>query len=62
MNYLKTQTLGQLKEFNYQTKSIKDELRENLIQKIKNKVNVFESIHGYESTVIPQLERAILSK
>jgi magnesium chelatase subunit I len=62
MNHLKITTLGQLNEIGYLTKSIKDELRDNLIQKIQNNVNVFDSIHGYQSTVIPQLERAILSR
>ncbi len=55
-------TLGELKKSGYQSRSIKDELRENLIQKIKNKETVFEGVHGYEHTVIPELERAILSR
>lgn len=55
-------TLGELKNANYQSKSIKDELRDNLIQKIKNKETTFEGVHGYENTVIPELERAILSR
>lgn len=55
-------TLGELKNAGYQSKSIKDELRDNLIQKIKNKETTFEGVHGYENTVIPELERAILSR
>ncbi|WP_194767166.1 magnesium chelatase [Tamlana sp. I1] len=55
-------TLGDLKKSGYQSKSIKDELRTNLIQKIKNKETTFEGVHGYENTVIPELERAILSR
>ncbi|MGB6268038.1 MAG: magnesium chelatase [Olleya sp.] len=55
-------TLGDLKQAGYQSKSIKDELRANLIEKIKNKQTVFEGVHGYENTVIPELERAILSR
>ena len=55
-------TLGELKKAGYQSKSIKDELRDNLIENIKNKVTTFEGIHGYENTVIPELERAILSR
>ena len=54
--------LGDLKKEGYQSKSIKDELRDNLIKKIKNKEKTFEGIHGYENTVIPELERAILSR
>lgn len=55
-------TLGDLKKVGYQSKSIKDELRDNLIQKIKSKETTFEGVHGYENTVIPELERAILSR
>ncbi|KJD35032.1 magnesium chelatase [Tamlana sedimentorum] len=55
-------TLAELKASGYQSKSIKDELRENLIQKIKNKETTFTGVHGYENTVIPELERAILSR
>ena len=55
-------TLGDLKKAGYQSKSIKDELRDNLIEKIKNKETTFEGVHGYENTVIPELERAILSR
>lgn len=62
MNIEKIKTLGELKKAGYQSKSIKDELRDNLIQNIKNKVTTFEGIHGYENTVIPELERAILSR
>jgi magnesium chelatase subunit I len=55
-------TLGELKKAGYQSKSIKDELRDNLIENIKNKVTTFQGIHGYENSVIPELERAILSR
>jgi magnesium chelatase subunit I len=56
------QTLGQLKASGYVSKSIKDELRDNLRAKIKDGVLVFEGVHGFEHTVIPELERAILSR
>ena len=55
-------TLGELKKLGYVSRSIKEELRANLLKNIKNGVNSFEGIHGYEYTVIPELERAILSK
>ncbi|MGY5351042.1 magnesium chelatase [Wenyingzhuangia sp. IMCC45533] len=55
-------TLGELKASNYQSKSIKEELRTNLILLKKQHKNAFKGVHGYEKTVIPQLERAILSK
>ena len=59
---VKINTLGLLKSSGYQPKSIKDELRDNLIFKLQNKEQVFEGIWGYEDTVIPDIERAILSK
>ena len=55
-------TLGELKATGYQSKSIKDELRNNLREKIKTGKPVFEGVHGFENTVIPELERAILSR
>jgi len=57
----KINTLGALKASGYQPRSIKQELRDNLISKLKNKENVFAGIWGYEETVIPDIERAILS-
>lgn len=62
MNIEKIQTLGALKKSGWQSRSIKDELRANLIQKIQKREPSFEGIHGYEHTVIPELERAILSR
>ncbi|MFD2599322.1 magnesium chelatase [Sphingobacterium corticis] len=62
LNYTEIQTFGALKAAGYQTKSIKEELRGNLMQKIRQGETVFEGVHGYEDTVIPELERAILSK
>jgi magnesium chelatase subunit I len=55
-------TLGELKKSGYVSKSIKDELRDNLREKIKSGKAVFEGVHGFENTVIPELERAILSR
>ena len=60
-NKPKIKTLGELKKSGYKPRDIKHELRENLIIKLKNKEQVFAGIHGYETTVIPELERAILS-
>jgi magnesium chelatase subunit I len=54
-------TLSELKKSGYQSKSIKEELRDNLIVKLRKKETVFEGIWGYEETVIPDLERAILA-
>jgi magnesium chelatase subunit I len=55
-------TLGELKKSGYKFLSIKDELRRNLISKLQKKQDIFEGIYGYEETVIPELERAILSR
>jgi magnesium chelatase subunit I len=60
MDYAKT--LGQLKASGYQSRSIKEELRENLIQKLQNKEQVFGGILGFDDTVLPDIERAILSR
>ncbi len=54
-------TLGDLKKSGYRSKTIKEELRNNLIEKLRKKEKVFEGIWGYEETVIPDLERAILA-
>ena len=55
-------TLGELKKSGYTSRGIKDELRQNLIAKIKAGITPFEGVHGFEHTVIPELERAILSR
>ena len=55
-------TLADLKATGYRSRSVKEELRENLISQLKNKEVGFEGIIGYEETVIPDLQTAILSK
>lgn len=55
-------TLKELRAAGYTYRSVKDELRENLLQKLRKGETTFSGIHGYEQTVIPELERAILSK
>lgn len=62
MKYTDIKTLGALKEAGYKSVDIKDELRNNLIKKLKNQETVFEGVWGYENSVIPELETAILSK
>lgn len=54
-------TLGALKATGYQPISVKQEIRTNLIKQIKAGQPVFEGIWGYENTVIPDVERALLS-
>lgn len=55
-------TLGELKASGYQSKSVKEELRANLIDKLRKKEKVFDGIIGFDDTVLPDIERAILSK
>lgn len=62
MNIQDIKTLGALKASGYTSISIKEELRKNLIIKLKNQETVFEGVWGYENSVIPELETAILSK
>jgi magnesium chelatase subunit I len=62
MDIKKIKTLGELKACGYQPKSIKEELRQNLICKLQKKEPTFAGIIGYEDSVIPDVERALLSK
>jgi len=62
MDYNNIKTLGQLKASSYKSLSVKDELRKNLIVQLKNKDAGFEGILGYDETVIPELQTAILSR
>lgn len=62
MNIQDIKNLGELKASGYVSQGIKDELRKNLRKKIAKGQTVFEGVHGYEHTVIPELERAILSR
>src|SRR6476469_915190 len=55
-------TLGELKKSGYKSRSIKEELRENLIKRLKDKDLGFEGIIGFDETVIPDLQTAILSR
>ncbi len=59
MNDIKT--FGELKNAGYQSKSIHEEIKSNLISKIQSKEPVFSGLWGYEETVIPQLKKAILA-
>lgn len=62
MDIKRINTIGELKEAGYQPKSIKEELRTNLIKRLQAKEDTFTGIIGYEDTVIPDVERALLSK
>ncbi|HIE85969.1 MAG: sigma 54-interacting transcriptional regulator [bacterium] len=54
-------TLGELKSSGYQVLTVRQEMRKNLISKLQAKEDVFPNIVGYQDTVIPQIENAILS-
>ena len=54
-------TIGALRESGYKVLSVKEEMRKNLIQKIREGEELFPGIIGYEETVLPQIENAILS-
>ena len=58
----KAKTLGELKESDYEFRSVKDEMRANLIKKLQSGEKLFEGILGYEESVIPGIINAVLSK
>ena len=55
-------TVGQLKESGYRPLSVKDEMRRNLVRKLKAGGELFPGIVGYRDSVIPQIVNGILSK
>ncbi|PYN43226.1 MAG: magnesium chelatase, partial [Candidatus Rokuibacteriota bacterium] len=57
----KTRTVGELRSSGYQPRSVKQELRDNLIARLRKGEAIFPGIVGYEESVLPQIENAILS-
>lgn len=55
-------TLGELKKSKWESVSVKEEMRRNLIRKIESDEPIFDGILGYEKTVVPQIQHAILAK
>ena len=55
-------TLGELKNSGYRVLPVKDEIRKNLISKLRNKETVFEDIIGFDDTVIPAIQNSLLAK
>jgi magnesium chelatase subunit I len=55
-------TLGELKSSGYQTRSVKDELRANLLKRLASSEPLFPGVIGYEDTVVPQIINAILAR
>jgi len=62
MSINRPSTLGQLRASGYRPQSIKDEMRANLIQKLQRKEKIFDGIIGFDDTVLPDVERAVLSR
>src|SRR5437773_10049123 len=57
----KARTLGELRRSGYEPLTVKDEMRKNLAEKITKDEELFPGIVGYEETVLPQIENALLS-
>ncbi len=55
-------TLAELRASGWRERSVKDELRDNLLRKIRAREETFPGIHGYDRTVIPALHNAILAR
>ena len=62
MDYTTITNLRTLREIGYPQRSIKDEMRDNLIKKLSRNEKVFPGIIGYDKTVIPEIVNAILSQ
>ncbi|MCA1630387.1 MAG: magnesium chelatase [Acidobacteria bacterium] len=58
----KAKTLGELRRQGYATRSVKDELRANLIEKLRGGGKIFPGIVGYDETVVPQIVNAVLAR
>ncbi len=59
---LKPQTLGELKASGYRSRSVKTEIRQNLIKRLRLNEPLFPGVIGYEDTVIPQIVNALLAQ
>ncbi|MGA9996838.1 MAG: hypothetical protein WBP93_15575 [Pyrinomonadaceae bacterium] len=55
-------TLGELKASGYRVRSVKDEMRANLVRKLRAGEKLFPGIVGYDETVVPQIVNAILAR
>ncbi|MCX7606693.1 MAG: sigma 54-interacting transcriptional regulator [Bacteroidia bacterium] len=59
---IQVRTLGELRQAGYRSRSVKDEMRENLIEALRQGRPLFQGIYDYEDTVLPQLRTAILAR
>src|SRR5687767_7998835 len=55
-------TLGELKASGYRSRSVKDEMRENLVAKLRSRTSLFPGIIGYDDSVVPQIINALLAR
>jgi len=55
-------TVGQLREAGYESRSVRDEMRLNLLRKLRNREDLFPGIVGYGDTVVPQIVNAVLAR
>ncbi|HKK93482.1 MAG TPA: sigma 54-interacting transcriptional regulator [Longimicrobiales bacterium] len=55
-------TVGELKSSGWTSRPVKDEIRANLLEKLRTGESIFEGVHGYEETVVPQIVNALLAK
>jgi magnesium chelatase subunit I len=60
--YTQAKTLGELRASGYKQRSVKDEMRRNLIRKLRAGETLFPGIVGYEETVVPQIVNAVLAR
>ena len=61
MSEERPRTLGELRASGYRPLSVRDEMRRNLVQRLRDGAETFPGIVGYDDTVVPQLQNAILS-
>ena len=62
MSEQRPSTVGELKSEGYKTRSVKQEMRDNLLEKLENNETLFPGIRGYADTVIPRIVNAILAQ
>ena len=62
MGQARPRTVGELKASGYVPRSVKDEMRSNLVRKLRDGEKLFQGIQGYDDTVVPQIVNAVLSR
>ncbi len=62
MAEVRPRTLGELRSSGYQSRSVKEEMRENLVRKLKAGEPLFQGVQGYDDSVVPQIVNAVLSR